>query len=207
MIRGIRAIAVAAIVLGPLTAFAQASPAPPFDPSAFGQYLIRGHEVAVGRLAVALSSGTLATKRGATILALPDSEYTRWWLTTSAAEIRDRAETDSFDDVELPARLRRFARYTSTDADGNFELDKLPRGRYILRGRLSVAFPRAVVPQATANPYAAYGYDSAPVRNLVVFDYSIVWLDSQSIRVGSGPPPDIAFHLVARRDRLDPHRS
>ncbi len=206
--RALRSLAVATlVVVCPLPALAQSVPAPAFDPSAFGQYLVRGHEVAVGRLAVSLPNGTLATKRGATVLVLPDSDYTRWWLTSSAAEIRDRAQADAFEDVELPARLRRFARYTSTDADGNFEFDHLPRGRYILRGRLSIAFPRAVVAQATPNPYAAYGYDSAAVRNPVVFDYSIVWLDSQSIRVGSGVPPDIAFHLVARRDRLDSHRS
>ncbi|MBD5635627.1 MAG: hypothetical protein IAI49_14215 [Candidatus Eremiobacteraeota bacterium] len=190
----------------PVAAIAQLV-APPFDPHAYGRYRVRGNEVAVGRLAIALPSGSLVTKRGATVLALPDSEYTRWWLTTSAEEIRDRPESAGFDDPELPERLRPFARYAATDADGNFEVAHLPRGRYIFRGRLSVAFPRAVAVQASADPYGAYGYGPALARNPVVFDYSIVWLDSQAVRVGADASAGIAFHLVARRDRVDPHRS
>ena len=190
----------------PLGASAQTAVAPPpFDPRSFGQYLLRGHEAADGRLAIALPDGALVTKRGATVLVLPDSEYTRWWLTTSAAEIRDRS--DGFGDVEIPARLRRFARYVATDADGNFEFANLPRGRYIFRGRLSIAFPRAVSTLASPDPYAAYGYDAPTGRTPVVFDYSIVWLDSQSVRIGAGAQAGITFHLVARRDRVDSHRS
>jgi hypothetical protein len=196
-----------ALAAFPIAAAGQLA-APPFDPHAYGRYRMHGNEVAVGRLAISLPNGSLFTKRGATVLALPDSEYTRWWLTTSAAEIRDRSDGGGFDDPELPERLRPFARYAATDADGNFEVAHLPRGRYIFRGRLSVAFPRAVSAQASPDPYAAYNnYGPALERNPVVFDYSIVWLDSQSVRVGADAPADIAFHLVARRDRVDPHRS
>jgi hypothetical protein len=203
-----RVFAIAALVALPLCASAQtdAGPAPAFDPSAYGQYLRRGHEVAVGKLTVLLPNGTNVAKRGATVMALPDAPYTRWWLTSSAQTIRER-NVQSFADVALPERLRAFAHYAVTDADGNFEVTDLPRGRYIFRGRLSVAFPRAVAAVQTPDPYAAYGAAQPPERNPVVFDYSVIWLDSQSIRIGIGHADEIAFHFVARRDRVDAHRS
>ncbi|MBD5655578.1 MAG: hypothetical protein IAI50_10445 [Candidatus Eremiobacteraeota bacterium] len=203
-----RTLVAAASFVVPLCASAQtaAGPAPAFDPSAYGQYLRRGHEVAVGKLTVLLPNGTNVAKRGATVMALPDAPYTRWWLTSSAQTIRER-DAQSFADVALPERLRRFAHYAVTDADGNFEVADLPRGRYIFRGRLSVAFPRAIAAVQTPDPYAAYGATQPLQRNSVVFDYSVVWLDSQSVRVGDGHADDVAFHLVARRDRVDTHRS
>ena len=210
MIRFGRWVLAGLLVASSSPAYAQydAGSPPPFDPAAFRQYLGRGHEIAVGHLVVTLSDGTLVSKRGATVLALPDSAYTRWWLATSATGIRARSSAGSFDDAPIPEQLKRFARYAVTGSAGDFEVDGLPRGRYLFRGRLSIAFPRAVVTPTTPNPYAAYGYDNSSFqRNPVVFDYTVVWLDSASVRVGAGPPEDIAFHLVARRDRVDPHRS
>lgn len=201
--RGLLAVATLAFVAFGLPALGQV---PDFDPSALKQYLRRGNEVASGRLDVVLPDGSLVAKRGATVLALPDAPYTRWWLTTSAAEIRDRSG-ESVADVALPQRLRPFARYAVTDADGNFEVGGLPRGRYLFRGRLSLAFPRSVRVTPTADPYAPYEPDMPPPPAAVVFDYSVVWLDSRAVRVGSGASDDIAFHLVARRDRVDRHHS
>jgi hypothetical protein len=62
-------------------------------------------------------------------------------------------------------------------------------------------------PSETAAPYDVYGDQTRVRRSAVVFDYSVVWLDSQVVRVGNRPPDDIAFHLVARRDNVDAHRS
>jgi hypothetical protein len=185
-------------------------PAPAFDAAAYAQYLRKGDEVAVGRLAVQLQNGAVVAKSGASVLALPDSEYARWWLSESAYEIRERSSEreNAFIDPAVPPRLRPFARYAATDGDGNFEIGDLPRGHYLFRGRLSLAFPREVTsPSETAAPYDVYGDQTRVRRSAVVFDYSVVWLDSQVVRVGNRPPDDIAFHLVARRDNVDAHRS
>jgi hypothetical protein len=182
--------------------------APAFDPAAYGQYRRKGHEVGIGRLVVQLENGAVVAKTGASVLALPDSQYARWWLSASAAEIRDQSAEGEFTDPQVPPRLRPFARYAATDGAGNFEMAGLPRGRYIFRGRLSVAFPRAITAASqTPAPYDVYGDQTEVRRATVVFDYSVLWLDSQVVRIEDHRRDDIAFHLVARRDSVDAHRS
>ena len=204
------ALAMLCFALHPAATSAEtiAQAAPAFDRAAYARYLRKGDEAAAGRLVVQLQNGALVAKNGASVLALPDSELARWWLAESAVAIRERADDRIFREPALPQQLRPFVRYAVTDGDGNFRIGNLPRGRYIFRGRLSLAFPRTIsdAPQSAA-PYDVYGDQTSVRRSIVVFDYSIVWLDSFVVRVGTRPPDDIAFHLVARRDTVDARRS
>ncbi len=161
---------------------------PGFDARAFARYLQPGSGTIEGRLVVQLPDGALATRTNSPVLALPDTAYTKAWLSESARTIGSASPSPrANDDPPLPAVLDKYARGTHTDGDGYFHFRNLPDGRYVIRGRLTIAFPRTV---------------GSEEERQTVYDYSYVWLVSDAIAVRGSMAPDVVFHIVARRNRV-----
>ena len=173
------------------TLLAAAAALPGFDAKPFAPYLRSGTGVIEGRLVVQLPDGALAARDRSPVLALPDTSYTSAWLQESADAIAHptggNGGTGETSEPTLPDVLDRYARATHSDASGYFHFRNLPAGRYLLRGRLTVAFPRVVEKNDDRR---------------TVYDYSFVWMQSDPVTVRGDVAPDVVFHIVARRDKV-----
>ncbi len=206
---GVTLLASAAAVAFDLPRAVRAEPDVPFDASAYHHYRFPGPGLIAGSLAVQLQNNSVQTKAGAPVVALPDSPLTRAWLASSAKDIAAREPgPNEFDDPPIPDALQPFARGARAAEDGTFTFHRMPVGTFLLRGRLSIAFPRTIeVPVASSalGPQGQTIYGESATA-LQVFDYSYVWLDSNPVIVTATQTSNVTFQIVARRNKFDPHR-
>jgi hypothetical protein len=171
---------------------------PTFDIHAFQQYQRIGTASIVGQLAVTLPDGTTAGMPGATVAAYPDSEYIRWWLDEDA-----RAHARYLSSPDLDPDAARLARYAVTDNYGNFRIDGLPAGDFIVRGVMYVDFPLHVNVSRT---YVIGERDGKPVTGIQNFEAiqtvrSTAYLVSNIARVTPHDVVAVSFWLTARTNR------
>jgi hypothetical protein len=137
---------------------------------------------------VQLEGGALATRAHSPIVALPATAYTQAFMRQSAIALaHPRDDQQAQVELPLPQQLAPFARESQTDENGYFRLRKLPAGTYVVRGRLSVAFPRTV---------------GAEDERKIVYDYSFVWLESDPVTVRARSTSNVTFHIAARRNKM-----
>ncbi len=178
---------------------------PPFDAHEFANYARSGPYEIESTFAISLPGDQTRSRAGIVVAAYPDLPYTRAWLRTSAQEIADRAHgPHEFDDPPPPAPLVRYRHVATTDADGAFVIRGLTAGSYVIRGRLSVAFPRVVSVLHTVQEGSANGVpmNSQQVDDETLVDYSYIWLEATSIGVGKHFEPQVYLHVAARRNKI-----
>jgi hypothetical protein len=201
-------LALAFLAIGPRPGAAQ-QPAPQaalpaFDARDFANYVRSGPYEIQSTFAISLPGDETRSKAGIVVAAYPDRPYTRAWLRSSAQEIAERAHgPHEFDDPAPPAPLARYRHVATTDADGAFVIRGLTAGSYVIRGRLSVAFPRQVSVLHAVREGDANGIpiDSQQVEDETLVDYSYIWLEATSIGVGKHFEPEVYLHVVARRNK------
>ena len=207
--QGARCAAVVfAVVLSARVPVRAAAPPPPSIADAeYGWSKATGRATITGRLAVRTPDGRTMAKNGADVLLLPYSTRTRLYLARTAQQLAARTVQDGVTTPELDPDLAPYARRMRSAGDGSFRFANVPQGTWVVRGRLSVAFPRIVfvgVPAAVdVNGQALAGTE---MRRALVFDYTFAWFDSDPVTVRDDQTRDVALHVVARIDRTDPHR-
>jgi hypothetical protein len=206
MRRAVSIVAVAMLAFGTFPVASADAPvngpsAPPFDSRALRSYRLAGGASITGTLEVSVAGSSTPTAAiRSRVVAIPDSNYTRWWFQSADAALAQ--QTGPFADPPDDPKLRPFQRVAFTDEAGNFRFDGLPAGAYRVRGRVVATFDRTV---QTPHDVKLRGVDGSPivateVSTVTYHDRSAFWLESGRVLLRPGESRAISLHVAVRRN-------